>query len=454
MNYLQARQQGLRRSWSFVASTAGATVGLGNLWKFSYLAGENGGGVFLLVYLVCLLLVAAPVMIAELVLGSRGRADPITAVQDVSVEAGQGNWWQVIGWLGCIAGILVLSYYSVIAGWSFAYVGKLFAGEFDAASVQHAAAGFQQFLADPLTMVKWQVIFLLVVAAIVAGGVRKGIAAAARLLLPLLLLSLVGLVFYAARVGDFGAARNFLLSMDFSAVNQGMVLAALGQAFFTLSIGVGVMITFGAYLPGKRPVTTMVGTVVLVDTLVSVLAGLAIFPLVFALDLAPSMGPGLMFVAMPYGFGNMTNGSSSGALFFVMVSMAAITSATALLEPMTARLIHRYRWWRPLAALGTAVFVWLLGLISILSFNLWRSVRIGGMSLFNSLDFLTANILLPLGGLFTAILVGWRMRPEVLKDELYVDRHQIFSLWYQVLRYIAAPGVMLIFGWSIYQSLL
>ena len=454
MNYQQARQVSWRNSWSFIAATAGATIGLGNLWKFSYLAGENGGGAFLLIYVASLLLVAMPVMLAELVIGSRGQADPITAVQDVSVEAVQHNRWQLIGWLGCVAGLLVLSYYSVIAGWSFAYVGKLFSGEFDAGSVQLAAERFQQLLADPIGLIKLQTGFLLVVAVIVACGVRRGIAAAARLLLPLLLITLAVLAIFAWQVGDFDAASDFLFRVDFSVVDHRVVLTALGHAFFTLSLGLGVMISFGAYQPGRRPLTGMVSVVVLVDTLVSLLAGLAIFPLVFALNVAPSMGPGLMFVAMPYGFGNMTSGSYYGGLFFLMVAMAAITSGSALLEPLTARLVKRYGWWRPFAAFAVAAAAWLLGLITLFSFNIWESVRIGGLSIFNSLDFLTANILLPLGGLLTALLVGWGMRTEVLRDELYNDRPVFFSLWYGVLRYIAAPGVMLVFGWSLYQVFL
>ena len=441
----QTKSRGWRRSWSFVAATTGATIGLGNLWKFSYLAGENGGAAFIIVYLVCILLVAMPVMIAEIVLGSRGRSNPITTMQDVSLEAGVSAWWQGIGWFGCFAGLLVLSYYSVIAGWSFAYISKLFAGDFDATSAQLAGDQFNAFLAEPQSMLEWQGLFLLIIFLTIAVGIRRGIGLLARLLMPLLFVTLIALAVYSSQVGDFQAAVNFMFTPDFSSLTRQGVLVALGHAFFTLSIGVGAMIAYGAYVPDKRSITSMVSVVVVADTLVSLLAGLAIFPLVFSLNIAPAMGPGLMFVAVPYGFGNMIYGNYYGALFFLMVSLAAITSGVALMEPATSWLSERLRWWRPVAALMVVAIVWLLGLASVFSFNEWKGISIAGMSIFSAVDFFTANLLLPAGGFLTAIFVGWKMRREVLRDELYVEGRVLFSLWYWVLRYIAAPGVLVVF---------
>ena len=452
-NYYKSRDRGWRRSWSFVAATTGATIGLGNLWKFSYLAGENGGAAFVLVYLICIVAVAMPVMIAEVILGSRGRSNPINTMQDVSLEAGASSLWQVIGWLGGAAGLLVLSYYSVIAGWSFAYAGKLLNGEFVAASVQLSGDIFNNLLATPHLLMQWQAFFLLCLLLIVALGVRKGIAVAARLLLPLLFIMLIALAIYSSQVGDFKAAVDFLFQPDFSALNQEALLDALGHAFFTLSIGVGAMMAYGAYMPDQRSITGMVSTVVLMDTVVSILAGLAIFPLVFSLNMAPAMGPGLMFVAMPYGFGNMIYGNYFGALFFVMVFMAAITSGVALLEPATSWLAQQFRWWRPAAAVVMVLVVWLLGLATIFSFNIWQHVDVFGMSVFSLLDFVTANLMLPIGGFLIAIFVGWIMRKEVLRDELYAESWQIFSLWRWLLRYIAAPGVLVVFLWSLYPWL-
>ncbi|MEE8058921.1 MAG: sodium-dependent transporter [Pseudomonadales bacterium] len=450
----EVKRRGWRRSWSFIASATGATIGLGNLWKFSYLAGENGGAAFVLAYLLCVVLVALPVLIAEVVLGSRGRANPVTAMQNVSLETAVSPWWQSIGWMGCLAGLLVLSYYSVIAGWGLAYIGKMFSGEFTAGSAQLAGDGFAELLAAPIELIKWQAIFLLIILFITAAGIRRGLSVAARLLIPLLFIMLIALAAYSSRVGDFDAALAFLFTPDFTLLNAEVWFVALGHAFFSLSIGVGAMLAYGAYTPDKRSISGMLATVVVMDTLVSLLAGLAIFPLIFSLNIAPSMGPGLMFVAMPYGFGNMVYGDYFGALFFLMVSLAAVTSGVALLEPATAWLAERFRCWRPVAAVVMALLVWLLGLATIFSFNIWADIRFAGMSIFTLLDFVTANILLPLGGVLIAIFVGWRMRREVLRDELYVEKAQIFSLWYWLLRYIAAPGVLLVFAISLYQYLI
>lgn len=454
-NFSSTPRRGLwRRSWSFVAAATGATIGLGNLWKFSYLAGDNGGAAFVLAYLACIVLVALPVMIAEVVLGSRGRSNPVTTMKDVSLEASVSPWWQSIGWMGCAAGLLILSYYSVIAGWGLAYIGKMYSGQFVAGSAQLAGDGFREMLADPIELLKWQSIFLLLILVIVACGVRRGVGVASRVLVPLLFIMLIALALYSARVGNFSAAVSFMFEPDFSALTGDGLLKALGHAFFTLSIGVGAMMAYGAYIPDKRSITGLVTTVVLMDTLVSLLAGLAIFPLVFSFNMAPSMGAGLMFVALPYGFGNMIYGTYFGALFFLMVSFAAVTSGVALMEPATAWLTERFSWWRPAAAAAVALLVWLLGLVTLLSFNIWSDVTIAGMSIFNFVDFMTANILLPLGGLLVALFVGWRMRLEVLQDELYVEGRHLFSLWYWLLRYIAGPGVLLVFAYSFYQHVM
>ncbi len=453
MSFYETKRRGWRRSWSFIAATIGATLGLGNLWKFAYLAGENGGASFVVAYLVCVLLVAMPVMIAEIVLGSRGRANPVTTVQDISLEAGVWKGWQIIGWLGGLAGLLILSYYSVIAGWSFAYIAKLLGGEFLAGSAQLSGDIFNTFLSEPLVLIQWHTAFLLLVMLIVASGVRLGIGGIARLLVPLLFIAMVVLVVYSCRVGDAEAAVDFLFSTDDFVMTSDIFLDALGQAFFSLTIGVGAMIAYGAYVPDKRSIISMSVVVVGVDTVFSLLAGMAIFPLVFGLHMAPAMGPGLMFVAMPYGFGNMIYGSYFGALFFLLVALTAVTSGVALLEPATVWLSERFRLWRPVAALLMTIPVWLLGLLTIFSFNLWQDVSIHGFTVFGLLDFIAANILLPVGGVLVAVFVGWRIRREVLRDELYVEGETIFSLWHWVLRYIAAPGVLVVFLWSLYQAL-
>lgn len=449
-----SRSGGWRRSWSFVAAATGATIGLGNLWKFAYLAGENGGAVFVLTYLACVILVAAPVLIAEVALGSRGRANPVETMQNVALEASASPWWQGIGWVSAITGLLVLSYYSVIAGWAMAYVGKMFGGEFTAGSVQLAGDGFAALLASPVELLKWQGAFLLLIVVVSALGIRRGLSTLMRALIPLFFIALVALVIYSSRVGDVEAALAFLFAADFSLLTPEVVLEALGHAFFSLSIGVGAMLAYGAYIPDKRSITRMVSCVALMDTLVSILAGLAIFPLVFSFNLAPSMGPGLMFVALPYGFGNMLYGNYFGALFFVMVVMAALGSGLALIEGAVSYLTERLGCWRWLASLMVTVLVGLLGLMSVLSFNYWEDVSLWGLTPFALLDTLVANIVLPLTGVAIALFVGWGMRLEVLRDELFVEPGHLFSLWRWILRYIAAPGVLLVLASTLYELLI
>lgn len=446
-----SRGNGWRRSWSFVAAATGATIGLGNLWKFAYLAGENGGAVFVLTYLVCVILVAAPVLIAEVALGSRGRANPVETMRNVTLEAGAAPAWRGIGWVSAITGLLVLSYYSVIAGWAMAYVGKMVDGQFTAGSAQLAGDGFAELLASPVELLKWQGAFLLLIVLVSAAGIRRGLSSLLRALLPLFFILLIALVIYSCRVGDVDAALNFMFAADFSLLTPEVVLAALGHAFFSLSIGVGAMLAYGAYVPDKRSITRMVASVALMDTLVSLLAGLAIFPLVFSFNMAPSMGPGLMFIAMPYGFGNMIYGNYFGALFFVMVVMAALSSGLALVEGAVAYVTERFNCWRWLAAVMVTALVGLLGVMSVLSFNHWQDVSLWGMTPFALLDTLVANVLLPLMGVAIAVFVAWRMRPEVLRDELFVEPGHLFSLWRWILRYIAGPGVLLVLASTLYE---
>jgi NSS family neurotransmitter:Na+ symporter len=269
-----------------------------------------------------------------------------------------------------------------------------------------------------------------------------------------LLASLVLLAVYSIRVGDAEAAVDFLFTFDADSFSPRAVLDAMGHAFFTLSIGVGALMAFGAYVPDRRSIIGMLSMVALLDTVVALLAGMIIFPLVFSLNLEPSMGPGLMFVALPYAFGNMDYGDYFGALFFIMVSLTAVSSGVALLEPATAWLVERFRWRRPVAVAFLGVVLWLLGLVTVFSFNWWAGVTLFGMSPFSLIDFVSANILLPVGGLLIGLFVAWRMRRETIRDELYVENEWLFVLWRWLLRYIAVPSVLVIFATLLYQRVL
>jgi NSS family neurotransmitter:Na+ symporter len=311
-------------------------------------------------------------------------------------------------------------------------------------SAREVGGQFAVLLEDAPRQMTAQALFLTMVALVVSLGVRRGLGLMAKLLLPLLLLLLVGLTTYAMRSGDTPAALEFMFSPRAIDLRADGVLTALGQAFFSLSIGMGAMLAYGAYAPDRRSIIRMVGVVVVLDTAVALLAGLAIFPLVFAHHVQPSYGPGLMFVTLPYLFANEGYGQVLGVLFFLLSALAALGSAVALLEPATAWLVQRFRWRRAVAAFALAMLVWSLGLLSVISFNLGQAWRPGGRSLFAWIDWLSADLMLPLGGLIIALFVGWRMRTESVRDELFVEHPRLFALWRGLLRYIAAPAVAVV----------
>lgn len=432
---------GWSSEWTFVAAATSSSIGLGSLWRFAYLAGQHGGARFVLAYLVCALLVAAPVLVAQVVLGARGRADPVHAVQMAALESAVSRHWRGIGYVSIVASLLILSYFSVIGGWLLVYARWLHRGDLAAASARQIGEQFGQLLADAPVQMLAHFIFMACVWLVVAFGVRRGLGLLVRLALPALLILLLMLVLYALRMGNMTAALNFLFAPSAGAFTWDGVLTALGQAFFAFSLSMGGLMTYGAYVPDRRPLMRLILTVVLIDTAVAILAGLAIFPLVFAQRLEPSVGPGLMFVTLPYIFGNVQSGGLVGTAFFALVLLAALGSAIALLEPGTAWLVQRLRWRRPLAALVLAGAAWLCGLLTIFSFSLWSGWRPGGRSLFAWIDWLGASVLLPLCGLSIAVFVGWRMRREASRDELFVEHPRFYAVWRFLLRYIAPPAI-------------
>lgn len=435
-----------------MAATAGAAVGMGNLWKFSALAGSNGGAAFVAVYLACVLLMSLPVLIAEVVIGSRGRANPVAATVSLAREAHVSSGWQVIGWLGCITGLLILSYYSIFGGIGLFYIGDVFAGSYESLTALDVGQRFNAVLEQELVLIQWHSIFLAIVVLVVSLGVELGLARLSRFILPVLLLMLVALVAFSLHQGDADQALHFLFAFDVASISPEIVVAAMGQAFFTLSIGLGAMMAFGAYLPDGRSVMGMLSIVVLIDTVVAILAGLAIFPLVFSAHIEPGMGPGLMFVALPYAFSHIEYGEYFGSFFFIMVSLVALGSGVALLEPAVAWLVERFRWYRFYAAALIGFLVWLLGVLALFSFNRWSEVRYWDMTIFGLLDFTTANLLLPFSGLLIAFFVGWQLRMEVVRDEFYRQTGWLFQLWYGLLRFVAIPAIIIIMWVPLYRQ--
>jgi NSS family neurotransmitter:Na+ symporter len=424
-------------------------VGLGNLWRFSYLTGENGGGPFVVAYILCLFLVAVPVLIAEVVIGSHGRGSPVAAFGWASEQSGLSRGWKLVGLLACVTGLLILSYYIVVAGWALAYAQKMQDGVFSAASARMVGQHFEEFLNNPRELVYWQSLFLAVTAGVLCLGVRRGLGVVVWIVVPALLVLLAVLVDFSLRYGDLEAAGHFLFSIKLMDFTPQSVLVALGHAFYTLSVGVGIGISYGAYAPERIPVGRSVVAVAVFDTLIALVAGLAIFPIVFANNIEPSMGPGLMFVSLPYAFGNLMEGEVFGFLFFALVAVAALGSSVALMEPVVGYIIQRTGLHRIPAVIVLTAVVWGLSLGSVLSFNVWEDrIWYGNWNFFQLLDVITADFLLPLVSLLTAIFVGWRMRREFLRTELYRESGLFFSLWLFLLRYVAplAIGLILIMG--------
>ena len=439
----------------FVLAAAGSAVGLGNIWKFPYITGENGGGAFVVVYLLCIAVIGLPVMMAEVLLGRAGRQSPINSMRELANRSGGALAWEGIGWLGVVAGLMILSFYAVIAGWALFYIIRLARGEFDAADGGMASAAFADFLAEPWQVLLFHTVFMAVTVFIVARGVAGGLEAAVRWLMPLLFVLLVALVFYAAIYGDFARGAGFLFSFDVDKLSVGGVLTAMGHAFFTLSLGMGAIMAYGAYVPANTSIGTTVATIAVLDTVVALAAGLAIFPIVFATPgLEPGAGPGLMFETLPVAFGNLPLGAVVGAVFFLLVSFAAVTSAISLTEPAVAFLVEEYNAKRSRVAISLGSVCWLLGIGSVLSFSVWKDFHIvGGLTFFDFVDYVSGKILLPLGGLLIALFVGWVLTKETVREQLGFSTGWRWTLWSVTIRFLAPLGVVVVFAYTIYESI-
>ena len=441
--------------WTFIMAATGSAVGLGNMWKFPYVAGSNGGGAFMLMYLICILLIGVPVMMAEVMIGRHGRKSPINSVRDTVAESGADKRWGSLGWLGVVAGMLILSFYAVIAGWALGYIFEVASGNLIGANGTSAGTVFENLLADPGRLVLWQTIFMLLCVGVVVGGVKKGLGVAVEILMPLLFLMMLVLLGFSVLKGNFAAAWAFLFDFDFAALNWRAVLEAMGQAFFTLSIGMGAIMAYGAYMPEKANIGKTILVVAFFDSAVAIISGLIIFSFVFATQgIEPSAGPGLMFISLPVAFGAMPGGVLIGSIFFVLVSIAAWSSAISLLEPCVAWLIETKNLGRVRANLMLAGFAWLLGLGSVFSFNIWSEYRLLGFTFFDFLDFLTANIMLPISGLMIALFVGYAMNKKMVEEQLEGTSQRVSSLWLFTVRNIAPVAIAAVFVMGIYDKFL
>ncbi|ESQ08419.1 MAG: hypothetical protein N838_22235 [Thiohalocapsa sp. PB-PSB1] len=434
---------------AFILAATGSAVGLGNIWRFPYTAGEFGGGAFVLVYLLCVAAIGIPIMMAEIMLGRRGRQSPINTMCTLAKREGATPAWQLLGWVGILAGFLILSFYSVIAGWTLAYVVQAGSGDFSGINADASAAFFGDLVGDPARLLTWHTLFMIMTVLVVARGVASGLEKAVQFLMPALFLLLLIMVIYAWQAGDFGAAWVYMFQPDFAKLEAHAgeaMLSAMGQAFFSLSLGMGAIMIYGSYLSSQASIGRNVVIIAGMDTLVALLAGMAIFPIVFANGLEPGSGPGLIFQTLPIAFGQMPGGSLFGTLFFVLLVFAAWTSGISLLEPMVAWLVESREFGRPLAAILAGIAVWLLGIACLLSLNLWSEFTVWGMGILDLFDYITANVLLPLGGVAIALFAGWVMHRQSSEQEFNLKPGSPFYLlWRLLIRYLAPISVILVF---------
>lgn len=430
--------------WTFILAATGSAVGLGNLWKFPYITGENGGGAFVLVYLACILLAGIPVMLAEVLLGRKTRLSPINAMAKMTEETGAPKLFHGIGWMGAASGFFILSFYSVIAGWALLYVGKIASGAFVGINADGSGAAFGAMLADPVGLTIWHTVFMFLTGAVIARGVNKGLEAALKILMPVLFILMLILFGYSLTTPGFMQGFHFLFDFDFSKLSGESVVVALGHSFFTLSLGMGAIMAYGAYMPQEQSLGKTIMWVGLLDTLVALIAGMIIFAIVFSNGLEPSSGPGLMFVSLPIAFGSMPGGIFFGTVFFILVSIAAWSSAISIAEPAVAWAVEKGIT-RVKATAAICGFAWFLGLGTVLSFNEWAEYKLFGKTFFDTLDFLTANIMLPLGGLLIAIFVGWFVSSDAVKKEANIENETLFKVWRFILRFVSPAAVSIIF---------
>ena len=443
----EAKRDSLHGQWSsrmaFILAVTGSAVGLGNIWKFPYIAGQNGGGAFVLVYLICVVAIGMPVMMSEILIGRRGRRNPVATMELLGQEEGSSKNWGLVGGMGVFAGILILSYYSVIAGWTLGYVVKSATGVFAGATAAAVGAEFDGFVGDWRKIGLTHTLFMGITIFVVARGVERGLEQAVRFMVPALLILMLVLLAYSINSGYFGQGVAFMFTPDFEKLTWDSVLAALGQAFFTLSIGMGAIMAYGAYLPEETSITGASVAVVTADTAIAILAGLAIFPLVFANGLTPADGPGLVFNTLPLAFGQMSGGVFFSTIFFVLLSFAAWTSAIGLMEPAVAWIVERFNRTRAQAAIMVGGLIWALGFGSVLSFNTLAEVKFLAGTIFDNVDYLTSNIMLPLGGLLITIFAGWVMCRNSTADELG-GTGGLFKSWRLLARFIAPIGILFV----------
>ncbi len=430
--------------WTFMLAAAGSAIGLGNIWKFPYIAGQYGGGAFVMVYLLCIALVGVPLLMAETAIGRSTRLSPLNAMRKLTSDAGVFRGWEVIGWMGMFTGFIILTFYSVVAGWALSYAWDLLMGTFDGMNAKQVGAEFEALTLDAPRQIFWHTLFMAMTVYITARGVHKGLEKGLQVMMPTLFALLIVMLGYSMfATGQFMRGFHFMFDVDFSKITGEAVVAAMGQAFFTLSLGMCALMAYGAYMPSNNSIPKTALSVAFLDTLMAIISGLIVFPIVYAHGLEPSAGPGLLFVSLTSAFANMTGGAYLGCAFFILVSIAALSSAISLIEPTLAWITERFSMNRIVATIMIGSSIWFVGLGSVLSFNHWADVQFFGKTIFDLSGYVTDVVLLPLGGALTAIFAGWVLKRSVMGQELAMSIGA-YNLWRFAIRIIVPAAVALI----------
>ena len=431
---------------------------------------ENGGGAFVMIYVLSVIFLALPIMAAEILIGKRGKQNPVNSLRTLSSEASyyfkkqsdellnrtikvkkrfEDNEifsnWELVGWMGILAGILILSFYSVIAGWTISYIFKSLTGSFVLITAAGSSAKFESFISDPEKLILWHTIFMILTCFIVSKGIKSGIENAIKFLIPGLFIILLGLAIYSSTLEGFSDAMNYFFIIDLDKINSSVVLSAMSMAFFSLSIGMGSLMVYGSYLPDDTSIFQVSSAVAFADTLVAILAGIIIFPIVFTYNLDPSSaGPGLIFQTLPIAFGAMDYGIFISTAFFILLFFAAITSSISLIEPAITFVVEKFSISRLYATNLLGSITWVLGIFTVLSFNDLSTFTIFGMTIFDNLDYLTSKIMLPLGGLLMALFVGYVMNKAIVKNELNANQ-SIIDTWFMIIKVFSPILLIIIF---------
>ena len=428
----------------FILASVGFAVGLGNIWRFPYVTGENGGSAFVLIYLLCAFGIGVPILMAEFLLGRRAQCSPPFAIAAVAQESGLSVRWSWVGSLTILTAFGILMSHAVVAGWVLYYFYLALTGEMLASSATQAQLTFGELLADPLTLVFWGAVALLSAALIIAAGVQQGIERAVKILMPMLFGLLLLLMVFNVLRGGMPQALEYLFTPDFSKVDGSTFLAALAQAFFSIGVAMAGMMMFGAYLPKTISIAQSAVIIVAADTAVALLAGLVIFPMVFHNHLDVGAGTGLIFQTLPVAFARMDGGAVVGAVFFLLLCVAAITSIVGLSEPVTGYVAERWQLTRRRATLAMFGTLFPFTVISALTFSNWSPVRLAGQSLDHWIEYLPNQVMLPVGGLLIATFVAWRLAPDISANELNFANPVAFSVWARLMRFVVVPAVFVI----------